>query len=130
KYPCNYGNELGESSIIEPVDKEDVFSRVDYYNLLGEKLDETLDNRELSEHIKVQFKSEKSVLVVLNTKGAVADLYKELDEDIQLVKDGVEIIYLTTNQCPNHRLKIITYMKDRLKDLRNSMDKRKIICIS
>lgn len=129
-YPCNYGYRSGESSIIEPIEGPGVFSRVDYYSLLGENLEKTLNSKELSEHLNKQFEKEKSALIVLNTKRAVGNLYDELNKDTKLINNGVEIIYLTTNQCPKHRLETIDYMKERLRNLRNSMDNRKLICVS
>lgn len=129
-YPCNYGSESGNTSIIKPMEEIDTFARVDYYSLLGEGVDTSLNNEELVEHIKNQLEEEKSALVVLNTKKAVGNLYEVLKEDVKLQEENVELIYLTTNQCPNHRLEIIANMKKRLKDLRSSLDKRKIICVS
>lgn len=129
-YPCNYGHKSGESSIIKPIERLEVFSRVDYYSLLGKNLDKTLNSKELVEHIKGQLEKEKSVLVVLNTKRAVLNIYNELNQDTELMEDEVEVIYLTTNQCPKHRLEVIHNMKERLKNIRNSVDKRKIICVS
>ncbi len=129
-YPCSYGNGLEESSIVKAIEKPKVFSRVDYYSLLGKNLDKTLSGEELIEHIKMQLEEEMSALVVLNTKTAVGNLYKRLKENVKLIEDEVEIIYLTTNQCPKHRLEIIENMKERLRGLRNSMVGRKVICVS
>ncbi|MDD4503398.1 MAG: CRISPR-associated helicase Cas3' [Clostridiaceae bacterium] len=132
KYPCVYGDNLDnlESAIIKSANNFKVFDRVDYYNLLGDDLTKSLDKEELSANIKEQFKSEKSALVVLNTKNAVLQLYNTLAEDEDIIKSDCEVIYLTTNQCPKHRLNIIISMKERLKALRERKEGRKLICVS
>jgi len=132
KYPCIYGDNLDnpESAIIESVNILEVFDRVEYFSLLGDDLIKTLDAKELSDHIKDQLKSEKSALVVLNTKNAVLEFYNTLIEDEDIIKLDCEVIYLTTNQCPKHRLNIIDGMKKRLKALRDFKDDHKLICIS
>lgn len=129
-YPCNYGNELGETSIIKTIKNKEVFSRVDYYSLLDKETNNKFNRQDLISHIKNQLKTEKSALIVLNTKRAVDNLYQALNEDTVLKEDNIEIIYLTTNQCAKHRLEIIENMKNRLKDLRKYENERKIICIS
>jgi len=130
KYPCLYGDESGQKSMVESIKNCQVFHRVDYYNLMGEDFDEVLDTDEIISHVKHQLKNEMSALVVLNTKAAVANLYNNLIEDYQIQELGWEVIYLTTNQCPRHRLDIIERMKERLKDLRQGRSDRKLICVS
>lgn len=132
KYPCIYGDNSDnpEPAIIESINNFEVFDRVEYFTLLGDDLIKTLDAKELSNHIKDQLKNEKSTLVVLNTKNAVLELYNTLIEDEDIKKSDCEVIYLTTNQCPKHRLNIIDGMKKRLKALRDLKDDRKLICIS
>lgn len=62
---------------------------------------------------------DENILVILNTKGAVAELYNEL-----VSRDTEYDIYqLTTYMCPQHRKDVISYIKKRL-------DTEKIICIS
>lgn len=129
-YPCNYGNKSGDTSIIKSIERKEIFSRVNYYSLLGDNLDNVLSSEDLSGHIKKQLETEMSALVVLNTKKAVENLYNTLIEEDEFIENDTEIIYLTTNQCPKHRLDIIEKMKNRLKNLRNSKDKRKLICVS
>lgn len=130
-YPCVYGNNKeSQTSIIEDIDGMDVFARVDYFSLLGENFDISFNSKDINSHIKEQLENEKSALIVLNTKKAVLNLYNELSMDEDIVSENVEIIYLTTNQCPAHRLEIINLMKKKLKKIRKSMDDRKMICIS
>ena len=65
-------------------------------------------------------KMDQNILIVLNTKGAVRGVYREIKK---LVNDDVDIIQLTTYMCAQHRLDIIDGMKQ-------SLLKRKTICIS
>lgn len=133
KYPCFYEDGLRESTIdnggIETKNLS-IFHRVDYYSLLGKELDEEFETKDIVNHIKSQVFNEKSTLVVLNTKRAVSNIYNELIIDSELLDSDCEVIYLTTNQCAKHRLEIIEYMKERLKDLRNFKSDRKLICVS
>ena len=130
KYPCFYGDKSEGSSIISSIQKPEVFDRVDYYNLLGEDLNTVLNTEDLIRHIKGQLENEKSALIVLNTKKAVSNLYNGLLEDSEIQDSSCEIIYLTTNQCPKHRLEIIEKMKTRLQNLRNCKGHKKLICVS
>lgn len=63
---------------------------------------------------------DQNILIVLNTKGAVRGVYREIKK---LVNDDVDVIQLTTYMCAQHRLDIIDGMKQ-------SLLKRKTICIS
>lgn len=130
KYPCFYGHRSEESSIIGSIENPEVFHRVDYYNLLGEDLNTVLNTGEIISHIKGQLKNEMSALIVLNTKKSVSNLYDGLLQDREIKDSGCEVIYLTTNQCPKHRLEIIQKIKKRLEDLRNCNDRSKLICVS
>lgn len=130
QYPCFYGESSKDSSIIGSIQKPGVFYRVDYYSLLGKDLNTVLNTEQIISHIKEQVEDEMSVLVVLNTKRAVSNLYNVLIEDVERQDLDCEVIYLTTNQCPKHRLEIINKMKERLKDLRNNKEQRKLICVS
>ena len=55
--------------------------------------------------------SQKSTLIILNTKKSVMNLYKMFEEDIG---DTENLYYLTTNMCPKHRLDIINEIKEKL----------------
>lgn len=130
RYPCFYGNNYDKVSVINSIKNAEVFDRVDYFNLLGDKLDKTLATKEVVNHINEQFKTENSALVVLNTKKAVSILYEELKNNSEIQGSDCEVIYLTTNQCPAHRLEIIKKMKEQLKKIRSNEENRKIICVS
>jgi len=130
KYPCLYSDDLENVLAIDSMHYSAVFDRVVYYNLLGNKFDNIFNTEELINHIKEQLKNESSALIVLNTKKAVLNLYNGLLQDREIFDSECEVIYLTTNQCAIHRLKIINKMKEKLKALRENKDKRKLICVS
>lgn len=130
KYPCLYGDESKNYSIITEIPQSKAFDRVEYYSLLGKDLDVVLSTQDLIEHIKSQLTEDNSALIVLNTKQAVSNLYYNLIEDDVIQESGWEVVYLTTNQCPKHRLDIISSMKNILKNLREGVEHRKLICVS
>lgn len=59
-----------------------------------------------------------SVLVILNTKTAVRNVYKLLKEN-----EDVFVVHLSTSMCPAHR-------KRKLEEIRERLGKEKVICIS
>lgn len=140
-YPCIYGlcsikkdlvGHKNEQVLTELTSKEnskdEVFSRVVYKSLLGENCQKIFDTEELASHIISRLNTEKSILVVLNTKKAVITLYDALknclaDEDIALYN-------MTTNQCAAHRLDYIKAIKTQLKALRKGEEGTPVICIS
>ena len=127
-YPCFYNHEEQET-MVELVEDAQVFHRVNYYHLMGEDIP-GISKEELISHLKTQLKSENSALVVINTKKAVANLYNALLEDEEIQSMGTEVIYLTTNQCPKHRLDLIDQMKVKLKTMREGSEQSKLICVS
>ena len=64
--------------------------------------------------------SEKSILIILNTKKAVSQLYEKI---VSLVEDN-PVYHLSTSMCPKHRLDIIESIKSRLKN------QEPVICVS
>lgn len=131
-YPCLYGEFPGMSisSVAHSISNPEVFDRVDYFSLLGEDSHETFNNLALAAHVKDQMKEEMSTLIVLNTKAAVAQVYNALVEDTEIEKDDWEIFYLTTNQCPAHRLDFINQIKEKLRTIREGTNTRKLVCVS
>jgi CRISPR-associated endonuclease/helicase Cas3 len=64
----------------------------------------------------------KSVLVIMNTKQTVEDLYKALKS--YEFEDQTSLYLLSTNLCPAHRKYIIKDIKDKLES------RERVICIS
>lgn len=67
-----------------------------------------------------QAEDKKSVLVVLNTKGAVKEVYDCLKQ----MADGIRVFLLSTNLCVEHRSRIIKQLKALTKH------EEKVICVS
>jgi CRISPR-associated endonuclease/helicase Cas3 len=67
----------------------------------------------------------ESVLVILNTKNYVKEVFNELKKaDTDLPKEKQSLIFhLSTNMCPSHRMKI-------LNDMRKRLGHQRVICIS
>jgi len=64
-------------------------------------------------------KFENSMLIVVNTRNSALNLYKLLEHQPE-----IELFYLSTNLCPEHRSKVINEIKCKLKS------NKKIICVS
>lgn len=94
------------------------FERVE---IIDRATSEQFDNEKLLKFVCEELDVKDSVLVVLNTKSVVRDLYKKLNE--QDLCD-VSIYHLSTSMCAAHRKDILRQVK---KDLKNN---KKVICIS
>lgn len=99
-YPLIYNR---EDTLIQHINK-DVFKRTEDRLLMGIK-----DELGLVKHISGNH-SNDSVLVVLNSKKGVSDLYDCLKEEFP----NKQIYYLSTNLYPKHRLSVIQDIKERL----------------
>ena len=107
-----------DAEIIDNLDHViDSFKRVEVIDFAT---NETYNNAKLSEFIKGKMSDVQSVLVILNTKSIVKDLYNQLiDANIE-----IPIYHLSTALCAAHRNQILTEVKQHLKD------GNKIICLS
>lgn len=95
----------------------DAFKRVEIIDLAT---NETFNNEKLSDFIEARMEEVQSVLVILNTKSVVKNLYQQLKEKGNLIP----IYHLSTSMCAVHRKKILMEVRQHLKD------GNKIICIS
>ncbi|TCL55898.1 CRISPR-associated Cas3 family helicase [Kineothrix alysoides] len=68
-------------------------------------------------------KKQNSLLVILNTKIIVKNVYQELLHYYEECNDEVKIIHLSNNMCAEHRLR-------KIEELKETLGKEKIICIS
>src|SRR5699024_9819281 len=115
-YKLKYGGQNGEpANIVCLTDEErSIFDRNEVYLLNNNKV----SNAEtICEEILAY--PDDSMLVILNTKNAVKEVYEKL-----LGLTDRSLYYLTTNLCPKHRQHVIKEMKYRLKE------NEPIICIS
>ena len=76
----------------------------------------------LVSQIHHEFTLANSVLVILNRKKEVLEVYQALQADI--TDADTSIYYLTTHMCAAHRLTLLKEMKERL------ANQEKVICIS
>lgn len=95
----------------------DSFKRV---KIIDRATNETFNNEKLSDFIKAKIEEVQSVLVILNTKTVVKNLYHLL-KDKEL---GIPIYHLSTSMCAAHRNSILEKVRNQLKE------GNKIICIS
>lgn len=98
------------------------FERVKVTPLLGEAGRKVYDYDELCGLVLAKMEELDSVLVILNTKYAVQTLY---DAVMNQCEDTIEIVYLTTNLCAEHRTRKIESIKRTLKE-----GGRKVLIIS
>lgn len=69
------------------------------------------------------FREEKNCLVILNTKNDAASLYNAIANHVKVnSEEQIELIHLSTNMCPAHRLDTIKAIKER--------KQKNTICIS
>src|SRR5699024_1782204 len=94
------------------------FKRVDLVDLATSKKYSTAS---LTQFITNQIEQDNSILVILNTKIAVRNLFKSLKDQQQ---EGVHIYHLSTSMCPTHRNSILKCVQQKLKR------HKKVICLS
>ena len=149
-YPARYQKIFNGSSSLAEVKEEErsCFNRVTFFSLLGPGAKETLSVQDFCDQLKKEMQKARSALVICNKKVEVMAIYQALlgnpgegmrgDEgtafdagkDREERKDSEEdLIYLTTNLCPAHRLDKIHQMDLALKANRRGENHR-LICVS
>lgn len=93
------------------------FRRVDIVDLASEQF---FNNERLCEFVEVLLQDNNSVLVILNTKKVVKELYVALKRTLT----DVSIHHLSTSMCATHRNDILNEVKEKLNN------KEKVICVS
>ncbi|MGS5019681.1 CRISPR-associated helicase Cas3' [Paenibacillus sp. JJ1683] len=93
------------------------FKRVD---IVDKATDMKFSTEKLGDFVEQKLADEQSVLVILNTKTVVRNLYQRLKEG----NGTVPIYHLSTSMCPAHRNSILEEVKNHLKH------KKPVICIS
>lgn len=116
KYKLNYGGKEGEISNIVRLTEEErvIFNRNEVYLLNDNQISNA---KEIYDEVLSH--PEDSMLVILNTKKAVKQVYDELSG-----RTNRQLYYLTTNLCPKHRQDIVKEMKNKL------VIDEPIICVS
>ncbi|WP_042357371.1 CRISPR-associated helicase/endonuclease Cas3 [Bacillus rubiinfantis] len=107
-----------DAEIINDLDNViEAFKRVE---IIDQAVNETFNNDKLSNFITAKIEDVQSVLVILNTKTVVNNLYHLLKERDM----GVPVYHLSTSMCAAHRNKVLEKVRQQLKE------ENKIICIS
>lgn len=112
----SYGGKNGEEVDIVDLSREEkeVFSRTEL-----RKFDENNQKSKLSDLLSFVLEKDESTLAIFNTKKTVDRFYSMLED-----KTDRPIYQLSTNMCAQHRLDIISEIKQQLRD------GLPIICIS
>lgn len=107
-----------DAEIIGNLDKViDAFKRVEIIDLAT---DETYNNEKLTSFIEGKIEEVKSILVILNTKSIVKDLYTRLKNK----KLDASVYHLSTSMCAAHRNEILEEVRTQLSE------GNKVICVS
>lgn len=107
-----------DAEMIEQLDSViDQFKRVAIVDLAT---NESFTNERLSSFVKEKWEKTESVLVVLNTKAVVKDLYEKLKDD----EVTGTVYHLSTSMCAAHRNRILAEIREKLKL------KEKVVCVS
>ncbi|UII54168.1 CRISPR-associated helicase Cas3' [Cytobacillus spongiae] len=93
------------------------FKRVE---IIDKATNETFTNDRLTDFINLKIQVVQSVLVILNTKSVVRDLYTRLQTNEQ----SIPVYHLSTSMCAAHRNGILAEIRHHLKE------GNQIICIS
>lgn len=87
----------------------EAFKRVD---IIDKATDESFNNERLSDFIVEIMEDVQNVLVILNTKSVVKDLYNRMKEK----EFQIPIYHLSTSMCAAHRNKILEEIRHHLKN--------------
>lgn len=88
--------------------------------LVNDMRTEQYTYEQAAEYAYSKFSENGDLLMILNTKKAAAELFRLLKERCG---SDVRLIHLSTSMCPAHR-------KDRLKEVRELLGKRPVICVT
>jgi len=97
-------------------DVVDDFKRVD---IIDRATDETFGTEKLAQFVLSKAEEIDSVLVILNTKKVVKDLYEQIKGLVD-----IPIFHLSTSMCAAHRKEILENVRELLRD------ERPVICLS
>lgn len=115
---------VSENSDIIP-NVHERFKQFKRVNLIDESIIGGYSIAELKDFVKNLLNKVNSILVILNTRKVVKELYKVIEEENKGLpeKERYIVFHLSTYMCPNHRINI-------LKDIKTMLGTQKIICIS
>lgn len=127
-YPITYTKTKKGNSDLAILDSQmqSDFRRTKAVNLIEDN--SPLTTEDLANNIQADLETHHSILVILNTKKAVKELFNYLKETT-----SATVIYLTTNLCAIHRLDKIKCIKEELDVLhkkKKPKETEKIIVVS
>lgn len=93
------------------------FKRVEMIDMATRR---TFNNEKLAEFVEKQLETTRSILIILNTKAVVKDLYEKLSDQL----GDIPIYHLSTAMCAAHRKQILGTIREHLDE------KEQVICIS
>lgn len=98
------------------------FRRVEVIDKMGEV---EYDAERLSAMMTELMEDAHNILAVMNTKSDALELYQSMKERLQEQTDAsdIQLFFLTTGMCPQHRM-------DRITAIREKLGKVRMICIS
>lgn len=107
-----------DAEMIEDIDNViTAFKRVEIVDIASKQL---FTNEMLADFVKEQLESKRSILIILNTKAVVKELYEILSDQLE----GIPTYHLSTAMCAAHRNHI-------LKNIREHLDKKEpVVCVS
>ena len=103
--PIRYTDSLENGDLVTDTEvSKEIFKRTEDVAILEYQL----GTEEFVDLIEEDINNDKNVLVILDLKKSVNEIYKECDIR------GLDVIYLSTNLCAEHRIDIISDIKDKL----------------
>jgi CRISPR-associated endonuclease/helicase Cas3 len=101
-------------------DLDHVIEKFKRVEIVDKATDDTINTEKLADFVEQKLADESSILVILNTKAVVKNLYHRLTEG-----NGTTPVYhLSTSMCPAHRNHILEEVKQLLEH------KKPVVCIS
>lgn len=107
-----------DPEIISDIDQ--VFESFKRVEIVDRVTGQNFNQDKLLAFINERMKEVNDVLVILNTKKAVKDLYEALRDKY----DDVQVFHLSTSMCPMHRIAILEKVISKLKA------EERVICVS
>ncbi|GHU54579.1 CRISPR-associated helicase/endonuclease Cas3 [Clostridia bacterium] len=120
-YNIKYPLLMNEDSQLTPniSDIFDTFKRVD----IIDKTQTPFDVQMLTDFVVSLMNKHRHILVILNTKNAAKEVANSVKNVVKNANLQSEIMYITTNLCPQHRHKII-------EEIKNYPKEKSLICVA
>lgn len=107
-----------DAEMVEKLD--DVITAFKRVEIVDMATNQSFNNKRLADFVEEQVERNQSILIILNTKAVVKDLYEKLD--VQM--NDIPIYHLSTAMCAAHRNQILGEIREHLDN------EERVICIS